>query len=321
VVQISVVIPTYNRARWVCCAVESALRQTAGPVEVIVVDDGSTDGTGGVLGERFGGRIRYVRQENAGVSAARNTGIRAARGEWVAFLDSDDEWEAEKLAVQGAEIEKHPEIVAHATNSVEIGPGGEEINFFESKGRGELGREVGVIERPLRYAIECSFVTPAYLVRREVAIRAGLFDESMSAYEDLDFFCRVALHGAWGVSNRALVRVYHRGTGERLSDAFTRDEPRSGRNVVRAGEKLRECGLDEEDREFVRRWLSGRRYMLGMTQRAAGDRAGARRSFLQSVHDDPCLRTAAKAALAIGLGGVGERVVGMIGRKRRQTLT
>src|SRR5688500_9583140 len=96
---VSVVIPAYNYGHFVTEAVASALNQTHPHVEVIVVDDGSTDGTADIL-KPFGSRIRYIYQPNRGLSAARNTGIRAARGEWVAFLDADDLWHPSKTETQ-----------------------------------------------------------------------------------------------------------------------------------------------------------------------------------------------------------------------------
>src|SRR5215470_7379907 len=98
--KVSVVIPTYNRAAKVQKGIRSALAQTFSDLEVIVVDDGSADDTGKVLAEAFGDRIRYCYQSNQGASAARNKGITEARGEWIAFLDSDDEWEHDKLEWQ-----------------------------------------------------------------------------------------------------------------------------------------------------------------------------------------------------------------------------
>lgn len=97
--EVSVVIPTYNCARYVAGAVESALGQTAPGIEVIVVDDGSTDETAEVM-SRFDGLVRYVRQENAGVAVARNRGVAEARGRYLAFLDADDAWYPEKVERQ-----------------------------------------------------------------------------------------------------------------------------------------------------------------------------------------------------------------------------
>src|SRR4051812_30232823 len=97
--QVSVIIPAHNSADFIGTAVESVLAQTFADYEIVVVDDGSTDGTREVL-ERFEGRIVYLHQQNRGVSAARNAGIRRSRGELVCFLDADDIWRPEKLARQ-----------------------------------------------------------------------------------------------------------------------------------------------------------------------------------------------------------------------------
>src|SRR5437773_3781756 len=103
-VTVSVVIPTYNYARYLPEAIDSALAQTHAPLEVIVVDDGSTDDTPRVLAV-YGDRIRVIRQANRGPGAARNTGIAAARGEYVGFLDADDVWLPRKLELQMARFE------------------------------------------------------------------------------------------------------------------------------------------------------------------------------------------------------------------------
>lgn len=105
---ISVVIPTYNSASIIGEAIESVLSQSLPPDEVIVVDDGSTDDTAAVC-RRFARRVRYLRQENARASSARNNGIASSRGGWLAFLDADDLWEPDKLELQFAALRQHPE--------------------------------------------------------------------------------------------------------------------------------------------------------------------------------------------------------------------
>ena len=107
--KVSVVIPTYNRARVVGEAIDSALAQTHERLEVIVVDDGSTDDTAERVGRRRDRRLRYVRREHAGVSSARNAGIAAATGDLVSFLDSDDLWKPEKIETEVAALARHPE--------------------------------------------------------------------------------------------------------------------------------------------------------------------------------------------------------------------
>ena len=106
---ISVIIPAYNREVYLVEAVQSALDQTLPPGEIIVVDDGSTDRTGEIA-RSFGGIVRCIRQENQGVAYARNTGVSASIGEWIAFLDSDDLWIHEKLERQMAYLNEHSEI-------------------------------------------------------------------------------------------------------------------------------------------------------------------------------------------------------------------
>ena len=106
---VSVLVPTFNRAHLVPEAIRSVLSQDYAPFEVVVVDDGSTDDTATVINQEFGRRIRYIRQENAGPGAARNTGIRASSGEYIAFQDSDDIWLPGKLRAQVDALNRHPE--------------------------------------------------------------------------------------------------------------------------------------------------------------------------------------------------------------------
>lgn len=106
--EVSVIIPTYNSAHYLTAAVDSALAQTYQDLEVLVIDDGSTDGTNEMM-RRYGSPVRYLRQPNAGVAAARNQGIAESGGRYVAFLDADDTWYPHKLERQIAELKKHPE--------------------------------------------------------------------------------------------------------------------------------------------------------------------------------------------------------------------
>ena len=112
---VSAVIPAYNSGESIARAIESVLCQTYPADEIIVVDDGSTDNTAEMV-QSFGERVIFIRQENAGASVARNTGIQAARFDWIAFLDADDEWVPEKLRLQVELLQRHPELVWTMSN-------------------------------------------------------------------------------------------------------------------------------------------------------------------------------------------------------------
>ena len=129
---VSVVIPTYNRSAFVTKAIDSVLNQVFGDYELIVVDDGSTDDTKGQL-DKYQGKIRYIYQDNHGVSAARNTGITASRGEWLAFLDSDDEWRPNYLAKQIGQTTKYAGLCMQSANCVFTSLNGELENLLRNK--------------------------------------------------------------------------------------------------------------------------------------------------------------------------------------------
>jgi len=188
---VSVVIPTYNYARYVPHAIESALTQASGdhPLEVIVIDDGSTDGTPGVV-RRFGAAVRYERQENRGPSAARNRGVAAARGAYVAFLDADDYWLPDKLARQ---------LRALAVRRDAAGCHGA---FLVQRPLGEVGR-VARYWRRSGYHPTCrdllrgnSINMSTMLIRREALVSIGPFDESLRVAEDWNLWLRLLLSGS-----------------------------------------------------------------------------------------------------------------------------
>lgn len=198
---ISVVIPTYNRARIVGEAVESALAQTYPPAEVIVVDDGSSDDTAAAL-EAFGGRIQYVRQENAGPAAARNTGIRHASGCFMAFLDSDDLWEPEKLSLQVHAFSGDPSLAVVSCLSRYVS--------FEGKTLADTGPAQDTLPAGSRASIRRLLLGntvsggSSAVVRRECLDDVGLFDEGLFGVEDWDLWLRVAKKYSIGFVNERL---------------------------------------------------------------------------------------------------------------------
>jgi glycosyltransferase involved in cell wall biosynthesis len=186
--RVSVIIPTYNSAALVAQAVESALGQTQAPHEVIIVDDGSTDDTAERLQPHFD-RIIYVRQKNARVAAARNTGLDRATGDVIAFLDADDAWHPDKLRRQIAVLNERPEIGLLATR-LTVWPGqfllaGDLVGDFVRERVKEISLSAMLISNLL--------ATSSIVVRRSVLDRAGRFDTELFGPEDYDLWLRAAL--------------------------------------------------------------------------------------------------------------------------------
>lgn len=196
---LSAVIPAYNCAPYLADAIESALAQEGVDHEVIVVDDGSTDETPSIIA-KFGERIRAVRQDNRGLSAARNRGISLARGEWIALLDADDTWEPEKSRKQLAYAREHPDCGLVFCDVYRMDEHGRRIAPI--LGAAVAGLPTG---RCLERLILGNFVlVPGVLLRKSVLERVGPFDESLASVEDYDMWLRVAEVSAIGIVPEAL---------------------------------------------------------------------------------------------------------------------
>jgi glycosyltransferase involved in cell wall biosynthesis len=181
---VSVIVPTYNRRDLVLRAAASVLEQTYRDFEVIVVDDGSSDGTAGAL-ESLGEGVRVVRHaRNRGVSAARNTGILESSSPLVAFLDSDDRWLPKKLEVQVRFFSLNPGAVACQTREIWIRKG-RRVN----PARRHVKPSGDVFEASLK---RCLVSPSAVMLRRSVLEEAGLFDEDLPVCEDYDLWLRIS---------------------------------------------------------------------------------------------------------------------------------
>ncbi len=184
---VSVVIPTHNYGQYVTEAVEGVLSQTFRDYEIIVVDDGSTDDTRERL-EPYMGRIRYMYQKNRGISAARNVGIRAARGRYIAFLDADDVWLPEKLARETAFLEEHGEVGLVASLSL----GSEDGMFQATEPEQETGQPGPRYFTAKDFLLRSRFAPSGVTVRRSCFETVGMFDETIFGAEDVDMWVRIA---------------------------------------------------------------------------------------------------------------------------------
>jgi len=189
---ISVVIPAYNAEKYVGRAVESILAQTHSPDEIIIVDDGSTDGTAQVV-RLFEDKVTFIQQQNAGASVARNSGIEAARGEWIAFLDADDEWLPQKLQRQIEHLRKRPDLVwTHSNYFVRPYPdGGRAVAFTPAK-YAETLRNGDYFDDYLDVHPEVCIRTSTVIVKRAVLKETGLFRIGQFWAQDTDMFLRIA---------------------------------------------------------------------------------------------------------------------------------
>ena len=202
--KVSVIIPTYNREKTILRALNSVLDQTYTNIEVLVVDDGSTDGTADIVNGVKDKRVKYiVLEKNGGASNARNVGVQMAESKWIAFQDSDDSWRKDKLEVQMAYAKEHPEY---------------SLIYCMYKAFLQNGEEFIVPPKPWPVIMEGNMMsslldtnvigTPTMLVKRERFLETGGFDVSYHALEDWEFVIRFARDHQIGFVDKVLMDVY-----------------------------------------------------------------------------------------------------------------
>jgi glycosyltransferase involved in cell wall biosynthesis len=315
--KVSVIIPTYNREKYIGKAVESVLKQSYTDSEIIVIDDGSTDQTGLSL-RRFGAEIRYYYQTNAGAGAARNEGIERSRGEWLAFLDSDDEWEADYLQKQMEKARGNLGMCMQTSNCRFVGRTGQTTSYFEiNKSLPKFrGRDYLYFSRPFCFVVKHGpWQLGATIIRREAIIRAGLFDPRLKISEDYDLMARVALLGPFGMIRESMMNVYRR------------DEPLAGLTEkakrVPVESRKAEAGIMESllgiktlrlrERRALRRVLSANRRAIGNLLFEIGASKEARAYYLKSVLIEPSIASIGKYLLSHGPQSVLRRMPGKRG--------
>lgn len=241
---VSVIIPAFNRVEFLPRAIDSVLNQegTVPEIEVILVDDGSTDGTGMTIRKRYP-HIHYLRQEHTGVSAARNAGIRAAAGDWIALLDSDDAWHPRKLAVQSALLGARPANRVVHCDETWLRNG---IHLNQKKKHRKRGGRI------FRYCLPLCVISPsAAVIHKGVFEDVGYFDETLPVCEDYELWLRVCSKYPVLFSGEKLV-FKHGGHDDQLSRRYwgmDRFRIRAIAGMIRRG------GLAAVDRDCALRTL------------------------------------------------------------------
>jgi len=295
---VSVVIPTYNRARFLPAAVASVRAQTAPCAEIVIVDDGSRDDTAAVVAA-LGEGIVYVRQANAGPAAARNHGIRVARGDWLAFLDTDDRWLPTKLERQLAVLQRHPSVaLVSADMAIEDEHGRQQVaSNFDKRGlRGFFEQLDGapVPDAPRRLLALNFINTSTVLVRRDVLSAPDAFDTRLRYGEDLELWLRIAAaHDVACVPSVEEIRVEHSSNVTKSVEPMLRGYVDMARAIrAWAGPRMPGWGVDPD------RYVAATLADLGYWYFAEGRRADARRALAESLREAASTRAAFYALAA-----------------------
>lgn len=278
--KVSVIIPTYNRADFLKRAIESVLNQTFQDFELIIVDDGSFDKTKEVVDSFNSDKIKYIYQENSGGAAKpKNTGIRMAQGEYIAILDSDDQWLREKLEKQMIFFKKHSEIKVVGCN-------------FLINGRKEY--RIPKYRDLLKRILIADDMGPGSIMiyKREVFNKLGLFDENLKSGQDKEMRIRLAQEYKFGFVREPLVNYYTGHDNISSLGLSIEEREKDWQYIFNKYKKYYNNKLYSDKLRY-----DGTRYML------LGLSAKARKSFLLSIQKDP-LNTKSYFYLVLSLFGV-----------------
>ena len=262
--RISVVVPTYNRAHTLSRSLDSVLCQSLRAEEIIVVDDGSTDGTAALIRQRYP-QVRYLRQPNGGVSSARNLGIAAAAYDWIALLDSDDAWLPGKLSAQRVALGEHPDTRLCHTEEIWI-RNGRRVNQMDkhAKSGGHIFRSC---------LPRCVISPSSSLLHRSLFDELGAFDKDLPACEDYDLWLRICATEPVTYVSEPQIRKYG-GHADQLS----RKHWGMDRFRIHALEKIIRSGrLDAGDRATARKVLVEKAGILATGARKRGKIEQAKR--------------------------------------------
>jgi len=305
--KISVVVPCFNAARYVVATLRSVLAQSGFDLDVVVVDDGSSDGSADVVAAALP-TVRVVRSENRGAAAARNAGIACARHDWIAFADADDLWLPGKLRAQWALLALQPGARmaytdVHLWPSTEPSPSAAFLADFEriaadpSRWQGPAG---WIYPQLLR---NCEIATPTVLIHRSVLDEVGVFDTGLSLGEDYDLWLRVSratpilrVHAPM-----VLYRIHESNTTRRAPERNYKEEV-IARALARWGYRSPDGTLADKSavmRHLARSWVD-----FGVPHLLAGNFSTARQAAFKALRVDPSHWTAWKLMSLALLGSV-----------------
>jgi glycosyltransferase involved in cell wall biosynthesis len=283
---VSVIIPAYNSASFVHLAVQSALEQSYARREIIVVDDGSSDGTRKVL-DPFHDRVKYIYRQNGGPSAARNTGIESSEGDFLCFLDADDIWASNKLERQIAFMEHHRNVALLSCGWRKFrNDGSPQAPFLTQETGKNDGRIFPVPEAFIRLVKSNFITTSTVMARRECFEKAGLFDVKLPTVEDRDMWLRISAHlvvahAPWIVCKK---RVH--------PTNVSRDKERMFKMRVRVLEKNRSLFPGLAPSSLWNNRLAQSHWKAGCVSLAKNNKVEARRAALRSLRHALRLRAA-----------------------------
>ena len=212
---VSIILPTYNREHVISRSIDSVISQTYSNFELIIVDDGSTDNTSDIL-KKYEGKVEYIKQKNSGVSSARNTGIKLAKGEYIAFIDSDDQWLPTKLQRQIEYFMSHSRdglsMVCTDVTIIDTDGNPHERRRFMPKTSSCLLDTVDIFKDPY-------LGLPTVILKSCYLTSDNVFDESLRSAEDIDLYLRLSLSGKAGYLHEKLVNIHQ--SHNSLSDSIT----------------------------------------------------------------------------------------------------
>ena len=292
--RVSVIIPAYNSASYIGNAIDSVLSQRGCSTEVLVIDDGSMDGTRDVV-SNYGTRVQYIHQTNQGVAAARNEGLQLATGDFIAFLDSDDTWYPDKLAVQIDILNHHPECIATFSNFHVVDKNNEithrngiQQDYAVFKVENNLLRSLfdkeidGIYYGNLFPSLFLgNFInTSSILVRRGAILRAGYFDTTLVTQEDYDYWLRLSQAGQMAYIDQPLL------TRSRIPGQLTGEDQKLqiSVDVVTVTERYAEQAAQLLDSAIIRKRLGKKYCSLAINYLTINNKSAARKSLWKGLN-------------------------------------